>query len=708
MKTATQAPGIPTPARPCPAGKALLLAVVATLSTLYSQADNLRLPGPFSDHMVIQRSRKTPVWGWAEPGQRVSVTMGNTAVTTTTGPDGRWTAWLDLSQADSSPQEMRVEAEGGPSVTVKDVLIGEVWLASGQSNMAFELERSDITPGEISASTNPHLREFHVRNSLQPTPGEDCHGSWVVASPASVGKFSAVGWYFGQALERGLKTPVGIINASVGGTPIEAWLSTETMSADPVLAEGSQRAINAYTHTDQLVSDFATEYGAWLRANQRECPAPTELERFATPPAASASAPAWADVNVPGFRFPAAGVGWLRKEVTLTPENAGKPWPIAIQTGYGYQELYWDGEKVGETSFRDKPGIPIHTIPARLMSAGQHTLALRIYCPVYPAMIHQISDRMRIGEDPHNFIGQWQFAEELRYPTLPEAVLAEAPKPLKPLLPNNAPGVLYNTFIAPLIPYGIRGIIWYQGESNLSRAAEYTHAFQLLISDWRERWGQDELAFYFCQLAAFSKKTTTPGNSQWAELREAQAAALALPETGMAVLSDAGEASDIHPRNKRVAGERLAALALSNTYGQGTVSQGPQFESAVLEGNSIRVKFSHTGDGLVAYPLAATYPVRTLKNESLPLILNSPGSELEGFAVCGADGQWSWAQARIDGDSVVVWSDTVEAPQHVRYSWADNPSGNLYNAEGFPAIAFRTDTQGRISEETRYGFDGQR
>lgn len=265
------------------------------------------------------------------------------------------------------------------------------------------------------------------------------------------------------------------------------------------------------------------------------------------------------------------------------------------------------------------------------------------------------------------------------------------------------PAHLFNGMIHPLIPCAMRGVIWYQGESNTSSAHQYRTTFPLMIKDWRSRWTEGDFPFYFCQLPNFKEKKVQPGESAWAELRDAQTSALDLPNTGQAILIDIGEEGDLHPPNKKDAGERLARIALARTYGQNVAWSGPVFDSMTAKDGKVHIRFQHAAGGLVARPLPETYPLKTSSSKMIPLVRNSPQSELEGFAVCGEDRQWKWADAKIEGDSVSVWSPQVPTPVAVRYAWADNPTCNLYNGNGLPAAPFRTDDFPGLTHGNKYG-----
>ena len=299
--------------------------------------------------------------------------------------------------------------------------------------------------------------------------------------------------------------------------------------------------------------------------------------------------------------------------------------------------------------------------------------------------------------------GEWLARAEYEFPALDAKALASAPKPPASVLGEmNCPSSIFNGMIAPILPYAIRGVIWYQGENNCRRAYQYRTAFPLMISGWRKQWNQGDFPFYFCQLANHLGKKPTPDESTWAELRDAQSVALKLPNTGQAVLVDVGESADIHPRNKKDAGERLALIALAKDFGKSLPYSGPVFDSLKIEGHKAILTFRHTDGGLIAKPLAATYDVSSKANMTAPLVRNSPNSQLEGFAICGQDKQWVWADAKIEGDKVVVTSDKVAVPVAVRYAWADNPTCNLYNGANLPASPFRTDDFPAVTLDAKY------
>ncbi|MEX2300591.1 MAG: sialate O-acetylesterase [Bryobacterales bacterium] len=499
--------------------RCLPLAGLCVLLMSFAPASaEVRLPALLSDHMVVQRDRPVHIWGWAEPGERVRVVFNGTGLDDTADGAGRWSVYFAPQQA-GGPYEMTVE--GANRLTVTDILVGEVWVGSGQSNMEWPVERVNAAEKEIAAAAYPKIRLFQVEHDTAHAPLTDVKGSWQLCTPESVKSFSAVAYFFARDLHQKTGLPFGAIQSAWGGTPAQAWVSPSGMAADPWFIRFRLR---------------------WARA----------LEAY----------------------------------------------PDAMK-GYEYARKAWEAEaeRVRRTGKEPRPG-------------------------------------------PR--------------------------EPMGPLHPHQ-PSALFNAMIAPLTPFAIRGALWYQGENNAENADgfEYRHLFRTLIEDWRKSWGLGEIPFLFVQLANYSR---VGENSQWPELREAQAMALSLRNTGMAVSIDIGESLDIHPRNKQDVGGRLALAARAMTYGESDlVYSGPLFRQAAREGSRLRLWFDHVGGGLKARgPLA-------------------------GFEVLGPDGFWRPAEARIDGNNtIVVAAPKIGFPVAARYGWSPNPTATLFNAEGLPASPFRS------------------
>lgn len=655
---------------------------------LLSARGEVRLPSIFSDHMVLQKGEAVPVWGKADPGEHIRVAIQETGAETDADATGHWKVVLNLKESAPGPFEMTVE--GRNHLRVQDVAIGEVWLASGQSNMELPLRVTAGADAGIARSVNPLLRQFLVKKAGAREPAEDCIGQWSVAGPETSGEFTAVGYYFGEELQRSRRVPVGIIHSSHGGTFIEPWIPAEAFERVPgfrVRAEAArQQAADFPIQKAKFVADFT----AWLKQHEREDephpdPAPYVGE--------NTSIANWAAVNLPGKvsvpGFPASGVFWIRRDIEVSALVAQQGFKIMIGPLHGDWQVYWNGRKIDEMTYAHLPGkdFPCYfAVPREQIRPGRNILAIRIYSPV--SALEAPGRSLWAG--PIDLNGKWFAKVERSFAELSPETLNSAPR-LTAQPPEALVAALFNAMIHPLVPYKLAGVLWYQGESNVKRAVEYRTAFTTLITGWREQWQQPDLPFYFCQLSNNYAKASVPGESAWAELRESQSLALALPATGQAVTIDLGEAGDLHPRDKKTVGHRLFLLAAAKKYGQPVSSSGPVCDSSAIEGARVRLKFQHAEGGLVAKALPATYIVKSVTGETASLIRNSPQSELEGFAICGADHKWVWADARIDGDCVLVWSDKVPQPIAVRYAWADNPTANLYNAAGLPASPFRTD-----------------
>lgn len=664
---------------------------------------DVTLPAIISDHMVLEKSAKVPIWGKAEPGEKVTVTLDGKTATATADANGKWKVILNLENSGTGPFEMVVQGKNYLSLT--DVVVGEVWVASGQSNMEMALRGTADAAKDAAESANPFIRQFAVTRATSGEPLDDCKGAWISAKPETTGGFTAVGYYFAKKIQNELKVPVGLIHTSWGGTPAEAWTSAEALDTVPDLKAAQEARLQVLKEYPGKKQAFVDAMSAWLKENGREDKPAQDVAPFA---GADAPTEGWTPVKLPGSitgeGLPEAGAVWIRHIVDVPADALGKPFGLMLGAIDGFDRVYWNGELVKETSYETYPGTGYirqwngYEVPAKLLKAGPNVLAIRLFEPVAPAKFPQVP-RAGVVNLPDGWVAKAEYA----FPPIDAAKVAAAPRP-----PANFPGLhhspahLFNGMINPIIPYAIRGVIWYQGETNAGRAWQYRTTFPLMITDWRKRWDQGDFPFYFCQLAAYLPKKPEPGESSWAELREAQARTLSLPQTGQAVLIDVGESGDIHPRNKKDAGERLARIALAKDYGKNIAWSGPVYESMKAEKGAIRLKFTQADGGLVARPLPATYDVKTAAKETAPMVRNSPQSELEGFAICGADKKWVWADAKIDGDTVVVSSDKVPEPVAVRYAWADMPTCNLYNGAGLPASPFRTDDFPASTIEGKY------
>ena len=643
---------------------------------------DLRLPSIFSDHMVLQCDQSVPMWGWSESGAKITVGFAGQSKTATADAQGKWTLKLDPLATSAESREMQIRTSNGESQVIRDVIVGEVWAGGGQSNMESDMKAIKSAAAEIEASANPTLRQFHVlKNPSARTPVDDVQGYWTVARPGSTEDFIAAGYYFAKSIQRELKTPVGLIKVCWGGSKVEPWISPASLATVPELASGAK-------NMDAMSERNKSAFREWLKRTQREDRASGEVSRFLSGPVSKDDG--WVAVKDSGPvsdpSLPKFGAFWFRKEVSLSARQTGAAQVLQFGPSAQFDQVYWNGTLIGERSVENFTGlisVRHYLIPPTLLKEGVNQLAVRLFAPAEPPGFSWFPS---VGTT--KILGGWMAKAEYALPPLDAA----AKKAVPPLTGQHVlPGRLFNGMVHPILPYAIRGVLWYQGESNTGNASLYRTSFPLLIKDWRQHWQQGDFPFYFCQLANYRAKTNQPGESVWAELREAQAKTLSVPHTGMAVLIDTGESEDIHPQSKQIAGERLAQIALAKTYGREVVPSGPLYTSMKIEGSAIRLSFDHLGGGLVAKEVPATYDVMRKAGKTRPLVRNSPQSQLEGFAICGADTQWVWADAKIDGDTVLVSSKQVPVPIAVRYAWSDNPTCNIFNAADLPASPFRTD-----------------
>jgi sialate O-acetylesterase len=655
----------------------------------------------FSDHAVLQKSDKVPVWGTAGPGEAVRVAIAGAAAAATADRDGRWRAVLDLSGKGPGPFELRVE--GANALTVSDVLIGEVWICSGQSNMDWSVSRTVDAAEAIARSANPRIRVFEPKHVTSPHPLAEIEGAWAVAGTDSTGRFPAVGYFFGKRLQETLEVPIGLLSISWGGTPVESWTSREALQSDPDLKTGSERVVRQTEEFPARLRDYLGRLAAWETRFGRTEPSPADPARFADPGVSTAD---WTPVTLPGALsdagLPDAGVIWIRRQIPISRAMTIGPLFVELGILHDFDVAYLDGRKIGETTRETAGAASPRVYYLEKAKEGEMTLAVRIEAPAGGAGV--FGPEASFCVDGSSLGGRWLAKVERALPAPSAEARADYPPPM-PTAPSESktPSYVYNAMIAPVIPYAIRGVAWYQGEDNGPRAYQYRKAFPLMIEDWRSRWGEGNFPFYFCQLANYGKVGLEPADSNWAELREAQTRTLALPGTGQAILIDLGEDADIHPRRKNEVGIRLARIALAKTYHRDIEFSGPVYVSMESAGDAIRLHFSHGEGGLIARAIPETYQPRTVDLAKVPRGRHSPRSEVEGFAICGGDRRWVWADASIDGDTVVVRAAGVPHPVAVRYAWADSPVFNLYNRDGLPAGPFRTDDFPGLTDALKYG-----
>lgn len=632
----------------------------------------VRLPKLISDGMVLQRNKPVVIWGWASPREKISVAFHGQQRRVVAGRDGRWRVEL-APEAAGGPYQLVVK--GSNTITVNDILIGEVWVCSGQSNMEWPLSAARDAVQEISDAKYPQIRQFLVPKAVSAKPEDDIKGGdWKACSPQTAAAFTAVGYFFARTLYKELNVPIGLINTSWGGTHVETWTSREGFASSPEFSE--MIAGMPQLDLEALSKRRLEEQSRKLHDMNIVLPA-TDVARWKDP---AYDVSRWNKMELPSLWEERGladfdGVLWFRKVVSIPSADAAASGILELGPIDDSDETFINGVRIGSTLNRYNEDRR-YQVPAGVLKAGENVIAVRVEDTGGGGGVYGKPHQMKLTTADgahHSLEGKWSF--------MVESVYGSAA-----VEPNSYPTLLYNAMIHPLLPARIAGVIWYQGETNAGRAYQYRTAFPLMINDWRKHWNQGDFPFYFVQLASFNASN---GNSEkgstWAELREAQTMTLTVPHTGMAVTTDIGEADDIHPRNKQAVGKRLAAIALRNSYGRDIVCSGPSYRSMKVEGNRVRLSFGDIGTGLV---------------------VKDKYGYLKGFEVAGADRKFHYAKASVEGSEVIVTSDLVKEPVAVRFAWADNPDdANLFNAEGFPAVPFRTDTWDGVTKNARFSFE---
>ncbi|GAB4013819.1 sialate O-acetylesterase [Spirosoma migulaei] len=645
------------------------LFVLGLLITHIALAD-VRLPNVFGSHMVLQRRKPVPVWGWADPGEKVTVTVNAQVKTAKAGKDGKWQITLDPMEA-GGPYQFVVKGKKN-TLTLDDVLTGEVWICSGQSNMEWSLNAAANAKTEIPTANYPNIRQLQVRKAVSLTPKDDILGNWSVCTPETAPQFTAVGYFFAKQLQQELNVPIGLINTSWGGTHSETWTSREAMLSDPELNPAVANLPADFSATDQKQNERLKQL---LQEKQGGMlPSVAEEKTWSK---VEVNDSQWLTMKLPqAWEFQGGlpnfdGVVWFRREVIIPADADLTNAKLSLGSIDDIDSTFVNGQFIGFINSYNTPRS--YKLPDGALKPGRNVIAVRVNDTGGGGGFIGEAGDMTLSTAKLNMplAGDW------RYRIARVGALAAGGNP------NTYATLLFNAMLKPLIPYAIEGAIWYQGESNAGRAYQYRKAFPLMIQDWRQRWGYD-FPFLFVQLASFNAANgDSQHGSSWAELREAQALTLQLPNTGMAVTSDIGERTDIHPKNKLDVGKRLAAEAMRVAYQKNDdASRGPQLEKMTVEGNRAMLTFRNIGTGLLA---------------------KDKYGYLKGFEVAGADQKFYFAKAEIQGNSVVVHADSVTVPVAVHYGWADdNGEVNLYNKEGFPAIPFRTDTWKGITEAVKF------
>lgn len=637
---------------------------IALLSVLLANTvkAEIKLPDLVGSNMVLQRDKPIKLWGYGNPEEQVTIHFAGRRLHTVTAENGRWTIIAPALKA-GGPYTMNIQGENKISLT--DILIGDVWICSGQSNMEFNLQDALHAEQEIKAADYPQIRLYTAEKKIALKPQENTKGSWSNCKPESARYFPAIGYFFARRINKDTGIPIGLINASWGGTVIETWISTEGLAGNPDFGkkalETARFDISAYNQTQGALN------AKWVKNfNQQDAGLNNGVYSWAKSDHSN-----WDNINLPtGWEFTGKtdlwemdGIVWFSKEIDLTAEQLSNDAQLNTGIILNADQAFFNGEMIGQTP--DVWGkIRSYIIPKNLLRKGKNVITLRIenYGGDGGFMSKKELFFLKTATKNISLEGAWKY--KIGYK------LSVYDRPEKEISPNTLPTLLYNGMINPLTGFSIKGVLWYQGESNWDRAEQYRELFPAMIADWRKKFGDQDIPFLYVQLANYHKKTVIPADSYWAELREAQDLTQKIKNTGMVTAIDVGDSANIHPKNKQEVGRRLALLAEKQIYNLPVDSVSASFSSFKIKNNTMLLTFNNTYDGL--------------KSKSAV-----PGN----FQIAGADRHWYWAKAKITSkNTVAVYHEQVEKPVAVRYAWEDNPAeANMINAKGFPLFPFRTD-----------------
>ncbi|UEG54830.1 beta galactosidase jelly roll domain-containing protein [Mucilaginibacter daejeonensis] len=626
----------------------------------------------FGDGMVLQRNKPITIWGWADRGEKVTVKFQKQTRTAIANKDGKWRVILN-SEPEGGPYQMTIK--GKDQLLLSDVLLGEVWLCSGQSNMEFAVRSANNASREILEANNTQIRQFKVPNTISKQPQDGLTGgSWRPATPENVGEFTAVGYFYAKELYKQLKVPIGLINSTWGGTDIETWISRPALENSDIF-RSMANVLPPAADLDVVIKARKEQLLATIEKLQSGLPKDTaEISKWREPKFDDTK---WPEMPVPAFWEGTVdgldGTVWLRRTFNISKKNAGKLAELHLGMVDDEDVSYLNGVKVGGM----KEGYNtqrVYPITAGLLKEGANTIAIRVQDNGGGGGVTGKPDdiQLLVGEDTIGLAGQWKF----QVASLSQATNNNAD-------PNVFPSLLYNGMISPLVDHSVKGVLWYQGENNAQRAVQYRTALPLLINDWRKSWKQPDMPFYIIQISSWKASGGDSRlGSQWAELREAQTMASKLPNTGLVVTVDVGETNDIHPKDKQDVGKRSAALSLARSYGMALPYQGPSYKSMQIKNGKAMLTFSDAEDGLW---------------------VKDKYGYIKGFELAGANERFYYAKATLDGNKVILENPNVSVPVAVRYAWADDAGdANLYNKAGFPLVPFRTDDWKTVTANMKY------
>lgn len=613
------------------------------------------LPRLINNGMVLQREAPLKIWGWASPNEKIKITFLNQSYNTKADKSGNWSIALPPHKA-GGPYIMQVN-----EIEIKDILIGDVWLCSGQSNMELPIRRTlDLYENEVKTVHNTQIRQFRVplKYNFQNEESDLQSGEWKSVTAENILDFSAVAYFFAKDLYDKYGIPIGLINTAIGGSPAEAWISKESLRNYPHYLDAARIcATSGYIDSVRNTESQSSNQWHFTLSQKDKGISLWNKKDF--------DDSGWYSISLPGY-WADKGIGqingslWFRKDIDIPQSMAGKEGVLRLGCIVDADSAFINGTFVGTISYQYPPRI--YNIPAGVLKEGKNNVTVRVISNSgRGGFVEDKPYKIIVENDEIDLTGDWKYK-----------IGAEMPPAGSQTFFQYKPTGLYNGMIAPFKNYALKGFLWYQGESNTNRAQEYRNLLSDLINDWRTKWSNPQVPFIYAQLPNFMKERKQPSESSWAELREAQRQLLNIPNTGMAATIDAGEWNDIHPLNKKIVGQRLALEARRVAYNESQiVSAGPKYENMEVKENYIVLTFSSVGSGIYT------------------------NLDLSGFAIAGSDKKYVWANAvALSHNKIKVWSNQIQSPVSVRYAWADNPVGaNLKNEEGLPASPFTTEEQ---------------
>ncbi len=638
--------------------KIIVVALFLFFSSFGFSTAQLRLGSIFTENMVLQQNKPIKVWGYAEVGETLSVGFQGETRMTKADENGCWSVQFSESKH-GGPYSLVVDGEK-ESMVIENVMVGELWFASGQSNMEMPIEGWGCINNyeeEIANANYPQIRMFTVEKSLAIKPQSELNGQWVVCSPATVSEFSATAYFFARKLYKELNVPIGIIHSSWGGTEIESWISSDAYEKLPRkfwnkyqslpnsnLSSFLEKNREAEQRFNEAMNNDKGLIDGWYECNTDL----SDWHSFVNPRE-------WQETELAETE----GSVWFRYELDLPRIEKSVKSVISLGAIDDNDETWINGIKIGETKGYNIERV--YNIPKSVLNKGRNIIAVRVMNETGEAGFTSSANKMflQIGNQKYSLAGEWKYkisanAKDFNFVRI---------------TPYSLPSLLYNSMVNPVINLPLQGVIWYQGESNENNAEDYKKLFPTLIEDWRAKWNDPQMPFYWVQLANYREKDRVPSvTSKWAIVREAQDMALKLPNTGQAVITDIGDAKDIHPKNKQDVGLRLALIALSNTYGRDVIFSGPRFQSYEKRKNQVIITLNNIADGLT--------------------VTNKYGY-VEGFDIAESKDQFRWAKAKLEGNKIIIDLDKDEYPMIIRYSWCDNPDVNVFNSKGLPLAPFK-------------------